>query len=290
MNRGLRTWLELTRFPALFTTWSNILAAHFIVTSESPDWSLLGLLLGTSSALYLGGMVLNDCCDYQEDLLERPYRPLPSGRIGRQTAWALTTVLLAAGLFLAALTGYVQLIIALVLLLAIVAYDCWLKHYVIGTLAMGLCRYLNWLLGLSVLPLSAKEFLLPLPIMLYAMTLTFLGRSETGGDGQRAIDLSLLGLLGVVLAIGLLYLERALDKLWPLIPGISLILYAVRSLVRARSEATPQVIQKNMKLLLLGIVPLDAFMTFAAGPWWGGITVLLLLIPSYLLARVIYIT
>ncbi len=290
MPDTLKAYLQLLRFPALFTAWSNILAAHLIATGGAMNWPLLGLLIGASSALYLGGMVLNDCFDYQEDLRERPQRPLPSGRIERRTAWSLAGGLLITGCLLAGLAGSAQLTIALLLTVTIVAYDGWLKHYAIGTLTMGACRYLNWLLGLSVLPLSLHAYLLPLPILLYITALTLLSRSETRGGDRRAFDLAMLGIVCSALTIGLLYATHTLLQPWPVIPGLLLLFFLLRSLWNVRREMSPRLIQKTMKLLLLGIIPLDAFLVFAAGPWWGGIEVLLLLVPGYLLARVIYIT
>ena len=290
MSENLKAYLQLLRFPALFTAWSNIIAAHLIATGGDIDWRMLGLLIGASSALYLGGMVLNDCFDYREDLRERPGRPLPSSRIGRRTAWWLAGGLLITGCLLAGLAGSVQLSIALALVVAIVAYDGWLKQYAIGTLTMGACRYLNWLLGLSVIPLSLNEYLLPLPILIYITSLTTLSRSETRGGDRRAFDLCILGITVSAASIGLLYATGALSHPWPLVPGLLLLFYLLRSLWVSRAGMAPQLIQKNMKMLLLGIIPLDAFLVFAAGPWWGGLEVLLLLIPGYFMARVIYIT
>ena len=49
-------------------------------------------------------------------------------------------------------------------------------------------------------------------------------------------------------------------------------------------------IQANVKLMLLGVILLDAIIVLAAGPWWGGLLIPLLLIPGRMLARAIYIT
>jgi 4-hydroxybenzoate polyprenyltransferase len=45
-----------------------------------------------------------------------------------------------------------------------------------------------------------------------------------------------------------------------------------------------------MKVLILGIIPLDAILVFAGGPWWGGLVILALLIPGRYLARILYVT
>ena len=38
-------------------------------------------LAGASSCLYLAGMALNDYADREVDAVERPARPIPSGRV-----------------------------------------------------------------------------------------------------------------------------------------------------------------------------------------------------------------
>ncbi|MGH8999965.1 MAG: UbiA family prenyltransferase, partial [Acidimicrobiia bacterium] len=40
-----------------------------------------GMLVASSSALYLAGMALNDWADRDIDARERPGRPIPSGRV-----------------------------------------------------------------------------------------------------------------------------------------------------------------------------------------------------------------
>jgi 4-hydroxybenzoate polyprenyltransferase len=85
----LGDWVELVRLPAVFSAWSNILAAHLIATTGSPHWRLLALQLAITTSLYWAGMVLNDCFDLNNDRIERPERPLPSGRIAPRAAWTV---------------------------------------------------------------------------------------------------------------------------------------------------------------------------------------------------------
>ena len=79
------TWLQLMRFPTVFTALSNILCGYLITHKfravDLFQHGNLGLLLLASAGLYLGGMVLNDVFDAQLDAVERPERPIPSGDI-----------------------------------------------------------------------------------------------------------------------------------------------------------------------------------------------------------------
>ena len=80
----LLTWLQLMRLPTVFTALSNILCGflitHPLKVDELPLQKELWLLLGSTIGLYLGGMVLNDVFDAKLDAVERPERPIPSGR------------------------------------------------------------------------------------------------------------------------------------------------------------------------------------------------------------------
>jgi 4-hydroxybenzoate polyprenyltransferase len=65
------------------------------------------ILLAVASALFLTGASngLNQIADVETDRVNRPERPLPSGRMGMGEAWALTLLLLAAAIALATFCG-----------------------------------------------------------------------------------------------------------------------------------------------------------------------------------------
>src|SRR5262249_37415304 len=114
-------------------------------------------LLLASGCLYCAGMVWNDYFDLAVDRRERPFRPLPSGKIPLATARALGFGLMLAGVAFAALAGWSSegwssepAMMAAFLVAAILAYDGWLKQTPIGPLSMGACRFLNVLLATSL--------------------------------------------------------------------------------------------------------------------------------------------
>lgn len=290
MNQTISHYLQLIRAPAMFTALSNIFAAHLIITQGEIVWSGLLLLLASSAALYSGGMALNDWFDYDVDLAERPGRPLPSGRIQRHHAGLFGGLLLASGIGLAALAGTQSFYIAVVLASMILIYDGVLKRTLTGCLVMGSCRYLNWLLGFSLLPLTEHLLLIPLPVFLYVMTLTLLSRQEEGAKDRSIVLLTATGMLLAALFI------IGLDSITGNIPGwktaivlicAGLIIYRLWQLYR---EFSPVNIQATMKLLILSIIPLDALLVMMFGPSWWALLVLLLLFPGKFLARVMYIS
>src|SRR5438067_11169225 len=85
MNR-LRPYFQLVRLPNVFTALADIALAA-LATHALPGHAPTFLLLCLASAcLYCGGMVWNDFFDVEQDKHERPYRPIPSGRVARTTA------------------------------------------------------------------------------------------------------------------------------------------------------------------------------------------------------------
>jgi 4-hydroxybenzoate polyprenyltransferase len=285
-----RTILELVRAPAIFTAISNILAAHWIATGGVMQWRTLILTSGASVFLYAAGMVLNDCFDQEEDARLRPHRPLPSGRVSPPLAWASGWFLLASGVALASMVGTQQTVIAGVLAMAIVLYDGALKAFPSGAFAMGLCRYLNWLLGLAVVPLDRHSAFIALPVFLYVAALTRLAWIETSASHRRPIQECGAGMLLAAIAIAALISSGVLPNPWAYLPLIAGLGTVLRQLVIAGHELTPAAIQGAVRFLLLGIVPLDALLMLASGSAWGALAVLALLIPGRLLARWIYVT
>src|SRR6516165_10517316 len=104
MNR-LRPFAQLVRLPNVFTALADITLAA-LATHALPQYAPAFLLLCLASAcLYCGGMVWNDFFDVEQDKRERPYRPIPSGRVSRTTAAVFGGLLLTGGLAFAVLSA-----------------------------------------------------------------------------------------------------------------------------------------------------------------------------------------
>src|SRR5262245_66380347 len=129
MNRFL-AYAQLVRLPNAFTAMADIVLAGLAIGAFPSHWLVFSCLLLASVSLYSGGMVWNDYFDFEQDLRERSFRPLPSGRVSKSAAFWLGVVLLAAGVLLAgtadALAGGERQqasIIAGLLVAAILLYD-----------------------------------------------------------------------------------------------------------------------------------------------------------------------
>ena len=92
-----RTLLVLGRVSNLPTVWSNCLAGWWL-SGGGNFWNLPLLFLGVS-ALYTGGMFLNDAFDADFDRQRRAERPIPSGKISADAVWSFGWAWLALGNF-----------------------------------------------------------------------------------------------------------------------------------------------------------------------------------------------
>ena len=77
----LRSLLELVRLPNVFTAPADVVMG--MAVSGAPLSPANALLLLASASAYAGGMALNDAFDAPLDAVERPERPIPSGRLAR---------------------------------------------------------------------------------------------------------------------------------------------------------------------------------------------------------------
>ncbi|MBT3154216.1 UbiA family prenyltransferase [Streptomyces sp. CHD11] len=178
-------WAELLRLPALFTVPGDALAGAAAAGARPGPRTLLAV--GSSLCLYEAGMALNDWADRAEDAVERPHRPLPSGRIRPAAALTAAGVLTGAGLALAAGAGRPALAVATPLAAAVWAYDLKLKHTPAGPVAMAAARGLDLLLGAAATA-GGTRAALPSAALLGSHTLavTAVSRRETTGGSVLA--------------------------------------------------------------------------------------------------------
>ncbi|MGI5459319.1 SCO3242 family prenyltransferase [Streptomyces sp. CA-249302] len=136
----------LVRAPAALSVPGDVLAGA-AAAGDRLTIRTFGVM-GSSVCLYWAGMALNDYADATIDAVERPERPVPSGRVPRRTALAVAGGLTAAGLGLAAVSGGRRSLLAALPLTGLVwAYDLGLKATPAGAAAMAGARGLDVLTG-----------------------------------------------------------------------------------------------------------------------------------------------
>ncbi|MFI8993406.1 SCO3242 family prenyltransferase [Streptomyces sp. NPDC053542] len=144
-RHSLRAWAELLRISAPASVPGDLLAGA-AAAGLRPN-ARTALAACSSLCLYEAGMALNDWADRDIDALERPHRPIPSGRITPGAALAAAGGLTAASLACAAAAGRPALATATALAATVWAYDLHLKNTPLGPTAMACARALDLLQG-----------------------------------------------------------------------------------------------------------------------------------------------
>jgi 4-hydroxybenzoate polyprenyltransferase len=304
----LLAFAQLLRLPNVFTAFADIAlgtCVGFAVLPSAPRefWVSAGLLALASGCLYLAGMVWNDYFDLAEDLKARAFRPLPSGRVGKGTAAALGVLLFAGGLALTSGAGFMvagdwnhePLIYALGLVAAVLLYDAGLKRTPAGPVSMAACRFLNVLLGLSLIPEAALDTWLRIHLAgvvgVYIVGVTWFARTEEGRS--RKWDLILAAFVIALSLVLALVLRAKLPTgmgtvAFPyLLVGFGFLIGL--PVARAIASPGPRQVQSAVKRCVLGLVVLDAILAtmFVGLP---GLLVLLLLPPALWLGKWVYST
>ncbi len=160
LSSKLIAYVQLFRLVNLPTALADVLMGYlFTHPSLNPPQYSVALLL-SSGLMYSAGMALNDVADIEVDRAERPERPLPSGRIGVGAARWLGYEMLLFGVAFGVMVSYAigranghfdprAGGVAIGLAVLILLYNGLLKRTPLGPVALGGCRFLNVLLGMS---------------------------------------------------------------------------------------------------------------------------------------------
>ena len=292
-----RAYLELIRVPNLFTAAGDIFAGYLIVSGGVVVWPHLLALVASSISLYAGGVVLNDYFDRHVDQVERPERPIPSGRVSPQAVVRLGFLLLGLGCVLAVSAGAASFNVAALLAGCIVLYDARGKRIpYVGGVNMGMCRFLNVCLGASgVAGLHLDAWLPPiLPVamivLVYIAAVTVLSTGEVWG-GNRVVAggvfAALVAVAGAVLWLG--STGRLSD--WSYLPFLGVFAAATLSVVgRVVREPSAPNIRRAIKTCVLSLLLLDAAIAAGAAGLLFGLVVAALILPSLYIARLIAVT
>lgn len=293
MIAKIKAYLQLCRLPNLPTAAADIFAGMSLagLFNGHPTTIYKPLCLVFASVfLYAGGVVLNDVFDLELDKVERPERPIPNGTISLKEASLFGAILLSIGILLAFSTNLYSGLIAFTLALFILLYDAIAKkNDVFGPMAMGICRGLNLLLGISIFGVFTHLEYMVIPVI-FIGAITLVSRGEVHGGNKRNILFSGL-LYGVVLVL-LLYFHNLNQRLWyQYLPFLMIFgTMTLLPLVKAYRTNTP----KNIKLAVisgvLGMIALDATIVSAYSNWTTGILLLLLLPLSIFLSKVFAVT
>jgi geranylgeranylglycerol-phosphate geranylgeranyltransferase len=129
-RRTLSGFIALTRpVNGLISFLSIGMGALVTGTLEPGSKVLLAAFSGT--LVGSAGNAINDYCDVEIDRINKPRRPIPSGRVSREQALYFAMALFASGVGLAVGIGLEAILLAVGASLLLVAYSFWLKRTVL---------------------------------------------------------------------------------------------------------------------------------------------------------------
>ena len=150
----MKTWIayvELARplngIIAFISAW---LGGMFASQGDVENLTDIRLLLVSAAALVVisAGNAINDYCDYDIDRINRPRRPLPSGRIRRTHALIFAIVLTVIGIYLGTLINRNATAIAIIVSAALASYAFYLKRTpLVGNLVVSGLTGLTFIAG-----------------------------------------------------------------------------------------------------------------------------------------------
>jgi len=251
-QRPLRALLALSRVSHLPTVWSNCLAGWWL--GGGGNFAKLPLLFLGVSALYTGGMFLNDAFDADFDRQRRAERPIPSGAISLPAVWRWGLGWLGLGALCLTAVGKTTGLLTLVLLLCIVIYDATHKVVIASPWLMGVCRFWVYVIAGSAgaAGVNGGPIWCGVALALYVAGLGYLAQRESIRQRASYWPLALLA-MPVVFAMLINATEFRTPAMWL---SLILVLWIV---LRARTifQATEANVGHIVSGLFAGIVLVD---------------------------------
>ncbi|MFL5752686.1 MAG: UbiA-like protein EboC [Bacteroidia bacterium] len=294
MKKGIG-YLKLMRPANSVTAAADVLAGITLsgfFTAQLPGAFVPVLLLCISTmGLYGGGVVFNDVFDHKLDSVERPERPIPNGTITLTEAVLAGSVLLLLGISSAFFVNTLAGTCAILIALAALSYNKWSKHNVLtGPLNMGICRGLNLLLGVSIIPAAVfSTWHIAFVPLIYIAAITLISRGEVHGSSRKPLYLAAAF---YILAAGLIltyafHHNTTLFAVLFLLPFLGMIF---QPLLRAVKEPSGPNIGKAVKAGVIGLILMNAAWAASAGAFNIALLIFLLLPLSLGLSRMFAVT
>jgi len=143
------TYLIITRPGNLAITAASVFIAGII---SSAQWAAFAgdLAIAALSAAFIaaGGNAFNDYCDRELDLVQKPHRPLPAGKMTPRSALLWSWICFLIGIALSTLIGISALFVASVATLVLIFYSLYWKRWpLIGNVAVAFVAALTFIYG-----------------------------------------------------------------------------------------------------------------------------------------------
>lgn len=293
MNK-LIGYLRLMRPANVVTAIADVLAGMAIAgyfIDQNIQFLPVILLCISTIGLYSGGIILNDVFDAELDAKERPERPIPSGIVSKKAATIFGGVFFFIGIFTAGLYSSNAQYLAVAIMVCCLVYDKFLKHSpIFGPINMGLCRGLNLLLGVSIIPSEIQHwwFLAFVPII-YIGAITMISRGEVHGGSKKTLYFAAALYLIVISSISAI--AQINNNLLPsLIFIVPFALMIFTPLIIAIQEPVGKYIGKAVKSGVIALILMNAAWAAAFGVLNVALFIVILLPISILLGKAFAVT
>ncbi len=238
---------------------AGIAISGVLLSSTATPWPAIVCLCLSTACLYGGGIVFNDVFDAELDKIERPERAIPSGIISLTNATILGSALLICGIALAAITSLVSGLLALGVSCFALLYNKSGKHHpFFGPLNMGICRGLNLLLGISILPeMLQHHYLLAVIPVIYIFSITMTSRGEVHGGTAKNLYIAAFLYAVVIGAIACFAFFNG-RLLWSLLFLLPFTWMIFKPLTKAINEPIGKNIGGAVKAGVISLILMDA--------------------------------
>jgi 4-hydroxybenzoate polyprenyltransferase len=307
----LEDYLRLIRLPNLFTVPSNILVGYLALIAPFHTDVLQLLLLATSSILlYASGLIFNDYFDIETDLKERPYRPLPSGKISKRTACTIGVASMVSANLAAFFAGGPNgCVVSGLVSIIVISYNYKLKETNFGPVAMGLARSANVILGgspalyliLQNNNLFARIAFITIFIFGYIFSISLLSRKEVQLDeNQKDSETILSNSRAVVKCFSIVFFIAASLIILvflgifrqELFVNLALFLAIIIMILVIQTEFgySSSRLRYTIQNMVISIIVFDSIFVSGVAGLDYGLPVLVLVIPAVALSRRLYMT
>ena len=294
--KNLFGYLRLARPANIVTAIADILAGVaisgiFLTSLSQNHYFDIILLCFATVGLYGGGIVYNDVFDIDLDRIERPERTIPSGLVSLQEATIWGTSLLIFGIIMAFMVNSTAGIVAILTSISALVYNKWGKHHpLLGPPNMGLCRGLNLLLGISILPAMVSQmwYIAIVPI-LYIAAITLISRGEVHGSSRTPLyTAAILYATVILLILGFSFNRGMLLEVLLFLIAFAFMIF--KPLLIAVKNPTGPAIGKSVKAGVMALILMNAAWAAASGAWMLALLIVLLLPLSFWLSRQFAVT
>jgi hypothetical protein len=280
--RQLRALFTLSRVSHLPTVWSNCLAGWWL--GGQGNYAKLPFLFLGVSALYTGGMFLNDAFDADFDRQRRTERPIPSGAISLASVWSWGLGWLGVGALCLMAVGKTTGLLTLVLLLCIFIYDATHKVVTASPWLIGICRFWVYVIAGSAgaAGINGEPIWCGIALAGYVAGLGYLAQHESSRGRVPFWPLAML-LAPVVFAMVLNAAEYRVPAIWLSLVLVLWIALRARTIFQAAEANVGHIVSG----LLAGIVFADWLAVAPLCPQWLSLVFLTLFGATLLLQRLV---